>query len=216
VVLVVLALVATGPAVGAGSDQPFDGPLGACRIDDRLTPHRAPEDWALTLLDPEFALAVDDVPRDLVAIDERRVDGQGSLRAFVLEDLEAMAADAELAGARFRVTSGYRSYAHQARTFASMVAAYGRDGALQAAARAGHSEHQLGTTIDVEGGEAWLATEAWRYGFVVSYPPEHSPGSTCYKAEPWHLRYVGRDAAGEVRALGRSLRAWLWERQSVE
>ncbi len=100
------------------------------------------------------------------------------------------------------------------RTFESLVAAYGRDEALRSAARPGHSEHQLGTTIDVEGGEAWLADEAWRYGFVVSYPFEHSPESTCYKAEPWHLRYVGREAAAEVRASGLSLRAWLWTRQS--
>lgn len=63
-------------------------------------------------------------------------------------------------------------------------------------------------------GEAWLATEAWRYGFVISYPAEHSPGSTCYKAEPWHLRYMGRDAAGDVRSSGLSLRAWLWGRQA--
>jgi D-alanyl-D-alanine carboxypeptidase len=85
---------------------------------------------------------------------------------------------------------------------------------LRSAARPGHSEHQLGTTIDVEGGEAWLASNAWRYGFVMSYPPEHSQGTTCYKPEAWHFRYVGRDAARAIRESGLSLRAWLWKRQS--
>ena len=208
--------IATGLATGripwAGTAT-FDGPLPDCRVDDKLTPHRDPDKWALTLLDPEFTLAADDIPPDLDPIDDPRI-GVGALRGFVLGDLAAMAAAADAAGESFRVTSAYRSYAHQVRTFDSVVASRGRDEARRSAARPGHSEHQLGTTIDVEGGEAWLAREAWRYGFVVSYPAEHSPGSTCYKAEPWHLRYMGRDAAGDVRSSGLSLRAWLWGRQA--
>lgn len=201
---------ATGDASAAGR---FAGPLAPCRVDDVLTPRRDPADWARTLLDTEFRLAADDVPSDLVAIEDARIAGEGSLRAFVLDDLGAMAAAAAADGVPFRITSSYRSHAQQVRTFESLAAAYGRDEALRSAARPGHSEHQLGTTIDIEGGEAWLADRAWRYGFVVSYPFEHSPESTCYKAEPWHLRYVGRETAAEVRASGLSLRAWLWTRQ---
>jgi D-alanyl-D-alanine carboxypeptidase len=207
-----LAISAAGRATGAGADA-FAGPLGSCRVDDVLTPHRDPTDWARTLLDPEFRLDAEDVPPDLVDIDDPRIAGAGSLRVFVLDDLGSMAADAAAAGEPFRITSAYRSHAHQVRTFESLVAAFGRDEAVRAAARPGHSEHQLGTTIDVDGGEEWLAAEAWRYGFVVSYPLHHSPETTCYKAEPWHLRYVGRDAAADVRASGLSLRAWLWARQ---
>jgi D-alanyl-D-alanine carboxypeptidase len=219
-VALVLAAVGSGAASGvvralvpATPAWPFDGPLAACRIDDRLTPHRRPEDWARTLLDQEYALTPDDVPADLVSLAEHGIDGQGSLRSLVIDELAAMATAARDAGAPFRVTSAYRSYEQQVRTFASLEAAYGRDEALRSAARPGHSEHQLGTTIDIAGGEAWLATNAWRHGFVMSYPPEHSPGTTCYKPEPWHFRYVGREAAREVRESGLSLRAWLWERQ---
>jgi D-alanyl-D-alanine carboxypeptidase len=215
VVVAWLAISAAGRSAGSGTDGgAFAGPLGPCRIDDVLTPHRDADDWARTLLDPEFRLAADDVPPDLVPIGTAGMAGEGSLRAFVLDDLASMAADAAASGARFRITSAYRSHAHQVRTFGSLVAAYGRDQALRGAARPGHSEHQLGTTIDVAGGEAWLADESWRYGFVVSYPLEHSPETTCYKAEPWHLRYVGREAAAEVRRSGLSLRAWLWARQT--
>ena len=231
VVAIVLAAIGTGSAGGVvralvpatataaptpRPTSPFDGPLAECRIDDRLTPHRAAADWARTLLDTEYALAEDDTPPDLVSIADHGIDGTGSIRSLVIDDLAAMATDARDAGQPFRVTSAFRSYEHQVRTFASLEAANGRDEALRSAARPGHSEHQLGTTIDIEGGEAWLATNAWRYGFVMSYPPEHSPGTTCYKPEPWHFRYLGRVAAGDVRESGLSLRAWLWERQAVD
>lgn len=213
-----LAIVAAGGIVrglaptAAGS--PFDGPLAACREDDRLTPHLAPDDWARVLLDPTYGLARDDVPDDLVPIAVASIAGRGELRAFVLQDLAALAADAGAAGAPFRVTSAFRTYDQQARTLASLEAAYGPEPARRMAARPGHSEHQLGTTIDVEGGERWLADNAWAYGFVMSYAPTHSPWETCYQAEPWHFRYVGREDAAAVRASGLSLRAWLWTRQN--
>lgn len=219
-VALVFAAIGTGAASGVvralapAPSSPFGGTLADCRIDDRLTPHRRPEDWARTLLDQEYALGADDVPSDLVSLADNGIDGPGSLRWLVIDDLVAMATGARDAGAPFRVTSAYRSHQHQVRTFASLEAAYGHDEALRSAARPGHSEHQLGTTIDIEGGEAWLATNAWRYGFVMSYAPEHSPGTTCYKPEPWHFRYLGREQAGTVLESGLSLRAWLWERQA--
>ncbi len=76
-------------------------------------------------------------------------------------------------------------------------------------ARAGHSEHQLGTAIDftipglarpwyyADWGRtrtgAWLRSNAWRYGFVLSYPAGGTARS-CYAYEPWHYRWVGRDS----------------------
>jgi D-alanyl-D-alanine carboxypeptidase len=222
-VIAAVGLIAIGFVGGTGvaralvpvdAASPFDGPLASCRIGDRLTPHRAPSDWARTLLDQEYALADDDAPTDLVPLAAHGIDGDGSVRSLVIDDLAAMTRDARDAGSPFRVTSAFRSYEQQVRTFSSLEDALGRDEALRSAARPGHSEHQLGTTIDIDGGEGWLATNAWRYGFVMSYPPEHSPETTCYKPEPWHFRYVGQDAARAVLDSGLSLRAWLWERQS--
>ena len=46
-------------------------------------------------------------------------------------------------------------------------------------------------------------------GFVVSYPTGASD-ATCYDAEPWHVRWVGRDRAAAVQASGLTLREWLW------
>ena len=91
-------------------------------------------------------------------------------------------------------------------------------------ARPGHSEHQPGTALDLRivDGPApwsgdfastpagrWLATNAWRYGFVISYPAGKSD-VTCYAPEPWHVRYVGKTIAQEVEASGLTLREWLW------
>ena len=132
--------------------------------------------------------------------------GPGRLRAFVIDDLQQAHEAARDAGVRFAVKSAYRSFAQQAATFASLEKAYGRDFAEESAARPGHSEHQLGTTIDVDGGEAWLAANGWRYGFVQSYPVDRSPTWTCYKPEAWHFRYVGQPTARLVHASGMSLR----------
>jgi D-alanyl-D-alanine carboxypeptidase len=54
-----------------------------------------------------------------------------------------------------------------------------------------------------------MRDNAWRYGFVMSYPKGASAKS-CYDYEPWHYRYVGRDIGREVRLSGLTLREWLW------
>ena len=90
-------------------------------------------------------------------------------------------------------------------------------------ARPGHSEHQLGTALDLtspgwngrfgnwatETAEGrWLADNAWRHGFVMSYPLG-SQDVTCFSYEPWHYRWIGRDAAAEHQASGLYLRSFL-------
>ena len=42
-----------------------------------------------------------------------------------------------------------------------------------------------------------MATNAHKYGFLLSYPPDASD-RTCYDYEPWHLRYVGVPVAREL------------------
>ena len=111
-------------------------------------------------------------------------------------------------------------------TFAYWVRVSGRAKALKASARPGHSEHQLGTTIDFRsasstkapwdyadwattGPGAWMKANAWRYGFVMSYPKGES-ATTCYTYEPWHYRYVGRTLAERIHDSGLTVREYLW------
>ena len=129
-----------------------------------------------------------------------------------MADLRAMASAARKAGARLAIQSAYRSYTTQKSTFAYWVRVSGYSAAIRSSARAGHSEHQLGTTIDFRsyGGSApwyysdwgkskagaWLRANAWKYGFVMSYP-KGKTSVTCYAYEPWHFRYVGRSRGGQ-------------------
>ena len=108
------------------------------------------------------------------------------------------------------VDSAYRSYDQQVLSYESYVKGYGEDAARLTVARPGHSEHQLGTTIDFTGDLAWLAAHAPGFGFVLSYPADRSPAFSCYRDEAWHFRYVGRERAALVTQSGLSLREWLW------
>jgi D-alanyl-D-alanine carboxypeptidase len=209
----VLGLLLGGRAVlGRGLEtRALSGPLPACGVADLPAPHATLDEWAVTLLDTTFGLDRSYVPDDLTSVAEADIAGEGSIRAIAILDLEALGRAARRAEAKLVVSSAYRSFDAQSRTFDSLARSYGEAYALRSAARPGHSEHQLGTTIDFDGGEAWLAENAWRFGFVMSYPPARSPRYTCYKAEPWHFRYLGRERAASIHAAGTSPREWLWE-----
>ena len=202
--------------------------LPPCAYMDVLTPHHGYGDWPVTLLDTIYHLPSSYAPGDLVDSGGAGVNGGYALRALLAEDLARLAADARAAGAPIALVSGYRSHAQQQATFDYWVSVGGYEQALRTSARAGHSEHQLGTAIDVtsEGGAApweyadwaatpagaWMAANAWRYGFVMSYP-RGSFDVTCYDYEPWHYRYVGRDLAATIVASGLSARQVLWTMQ---
>jgi D-alanyl-D-alanine carboxypeptidase len=206
---------------------PSSGPP-ACAYTDVLTQHFGYGEWPISLLDTIFHLPADYAPGDLVDSATAGLNGGYLVRTIVLADLSAMAADARAAGTPIALASGYRSYAQQQSTFDYWVSVGGYKQALRTSARAGHSEHQLGTAIDVtsEGGAppweygdwastpagAWMAANAWRYGFVMSYPYA-SYDASCYDYEPWHYRYVGRDLAAHIAATGRVPRLVLWELQ---
>jgi len=202
--------------------------LPTCAYMDVLTTHRGYGDWAITLLDTIYHLPAEYAPGDLVDSGTAGVTGGYPLRALVAADLREMAAAARAAGAPIRLVSGYRSHAQQQATFDYWVGVGGYEAALRTSARAGHSEHQLGTVIDVtsEGGAApweyadwaatpagaWMASNAWRYGFVMSYP-RGAFDVTCYDYEPWHYRYVGRDLAARIAGSGLAPRQVIWELQ---
>jgi D-alanyl-D-alanine carboxypeptidase len=128
----------------------------------------------------------------------------------VIADLRALSAGAAEAGLSLIVASAYRSYQDQDALYKDIEASYGQDYAQKAAARPGHSEHQLGTSIDFSDGEAWLEATSWKYGFIESYPGLYSPDLTCYQPEPWHYRYFGRQTAAAIHASGLTSREWLW------
>ena len=175
----------------------------------------------LVPLDKQHRLPADCIPPGLTQL-SADISAQGAqyLRADALAALEEMFAAARKDGFQLQVNSSYRSYDTQAATYDYWVSLYGREQADRTSARPGHSEHQLGTTADVGAGgrfledftgseEArWLAGNSWKFGFIISYP-EGKEDITGYAYEPWHVRFVGRDVAAQVKSSGRTLREFL-------
>jgi D-alanyl-D-alanine carboxypeptidase len=220
------AIAAPAPASAA---DPHVGPPPECELGDVPTELRSYLDWQRTIVDTTFRLPASYAPPDLVPVSRAGLAGSGAVRRLVIADLAALARAARRDGVPLAAISGYRSFGSQAGTFAHWVGVLGFERARLGSARAGHSEHQLGTTLDFAsypGGEPWyyswfgsrtarwLAANAWRYGFVMSYPPDRT-ALTCYQYEPWHFRYLGRELAATIHASGLTAREFLWARPST-
>jgi len=222
-VAVTLASVVAGPAALAAN--PGD-PLPACDYQDVGTRYTAYSYWKKTLLDTIERVGRHYVPPDLVSTSNAQIAGGGQVRAVMIDDLRAMAADARQAGKGIAVRSAYRSYAEQKAVFEMWVQRDGYQKALLSSARPGHSEHQLGLAVDFRSASstappwdyadwaatppgAWMKKHAWQYGFIMSYP-DGKTKVTCYAYEPWHYRYVGRAEAVAVHDSGMVLRRYLW------
>lgn len=142
----------------------------------------------------EFQLAPQPPAKD------RTEDGKLLLRkeaaAALDKMLEAMLED----GLECYVNSAYRSGKKQQRMYLSTTR---RRANQRGTAPPGHSEHQLGTTVDFSVAQEtretlrssdpqyhWLTTNAEKFGWKQSYT-EHNTKQTGYIIEPWHWRYHG-------------------------
>lgn len=154
------------------------------------------------------------VPQDLVVPDVRlRVPGNESmqLRAETARALEEMFTTASADGIELMLSSGYRSYGYQSNLYGGYVKSQGQAQADTQSARPGYSEHQTGFAADIrpingtcdleicfgdmpEG--KWIAANGHRFGFIIRYP-EGSKAIVGYEYEPWHVRYIGKEAAAE-------------------
>lgn len=111
-----------------------------------------------------------------------------------------------------KASSAFRGFNTQSFLFSNALATNPR--ALVSVSKPGHSEHQLGTTVDLTGSSAhfasasdnfentsedlWLRENAYLFGFVQSYPRDKE-SITGYRYEPWHYRYVGKDYAKKIK-----------------
>ena len=113
--------------------------------------------------------------------------------------------------------SGFRSYETQKTLYNNYVARDGKVEADRYSARPGHSEHQTGLAFDLNSleqsfGETkegkWLAQHCHEYGFIIRYPHDKEE-ITGYMYEPWHVRYLGKDKARDVKESGLCLEEYL-------
>jgi len=140
---------------------------------------------------------------------DTRIIAGGWLRDETAAALDELSADVRDAAGFIGVSSGFRPYDFQVDTYDRYVAMRGKAAADLRSARPGHSEHQTGLAVDVVACDSdcgdhdgfggtpqsdWIAANAWRYGFIVRYEDGRT-ATTGYSAEPWHLRFVGRELA---------------------
>lgn len=201
-------------------------PLPACAYRDIKTRFLSRKFWRKTLVDTRLRVGSKYQPTDLVSVSKADISGSGKVRRLMIDDLRAMARAARNAGKAIAVRSAYRSYSEQVSVFNGWVAQSGYQQALKYSARPGHSEHQLGTTIDfrsassqaapwdyndwaTSGPGRWMKNNAWKFGFVMSYP-KGKFSKVCYGYEPWHYRYVGRAMARDIHDSGLTPREYLW------
>lgn len=130
----------------------------------------------------------------------------------VLPYLQKMLDQAKADGVTIYADSAYRSFNTQEALKGQYSIVYGAGTANQFSADQGYSEHQLGTTVDLittgTGGElsgfdrtpayTWVLANAYRYGFVLSYPKNNG----YYIFEPWHWRFVGVKLATNLHNSG--------------
>lgn len=189
---------------------------GADAIGDDASDEKAfcSDDWRLVLVNKQHPIP-DDYELKLGSIKTSR----GSMKCDkrIIADLEKMLEDAKEDGINLVICSPYRPSTRQKYLFNKKVKAYVKSGnsymdsyylSAQAVNIPGSSEHEIGLALDIisdrysglnEGfadtdAGKWLAKHCMEYGFVLRYP-KGKESITGIEYEPWHFRYVGKEAA---------------------
>lgn len=201
---------------------------------------RVPEDDLFTLVTRDFGLSRDYAPPDLVPLSDYfgmdvTLGYPTEVRAVIVEPLKHIVGAMKADGLTPQIVSGYRSYSEQSLAFQKWLSQF-PDWGSNLSAPPGHSEHQLGTTVDFGSPELkwmlgedyvqfhpafadtsegqWLALHAPDYGFTMSYP-EDVVERTTFLYEPWHFRYVGPELAKMLASDGLTISEYL-ERANPE
>jgi D-alanyl-D-alanine carboxypeptidase len=144
----------------------------------------------------------------------------------LVQPFTEMRTDASKDGISLWISSGYRSDSEQSNLFQREVEQYVKTAptyseavaaAERSVARPGCSEHATGLALDLNGVKddfdttpafRWLQKHAYEYGFILRYP-KGKENVTNIKYEPWHYRYVGKEAAAAMKKSGQCLEEYL-------
>lgn len=178
-------------------------------------------DWNLLLINKQHP-----IPEDY-AFELGTIKGSMQCDRRIIEDLLAMLQGAKGDGVNLAICSPYRDLNRQESLFNRKIKAYMKNGmsymeaykiSSQAVTVPGASEHQVGLAIDLisdkyyalnagfgdtEAGK-WLAAHCGEYGFILRYP-RGKEYITSIEYEPWHFRYVGKEAAAVIMEQGITL-----------
>ncbi|MDR2131882.1 MAG: M15 family metallopeptidase [Clostridiales Family XIII bacterium] len=152
------------------------------------------------------------LPDDFEPAELAQIDGDYRVTPATKEAYERLREGAKAAGHSIRAASAYRTIEYQKNLYARYLNE-DPNNADNYSARPGFSEHHTGRAIDLVGPSGtlrgfvgtkeaeWVRENAWNYGFIVRYTPENEE-ITGYESEPWHITYIGREAAALMRENG--------------
>lgn len=160
----------------------------------------------LRVVDKNHKLDSEYIPEDLTNLSDYNLHTRYKTMLFskkAVYDFLEMSNNARNDGVDIFIASTYRSWQFQDEIFNNMKNYHGEEKAATIVAYPGASQHQLGTAVDFgtikpsyaysDAGK-WLKENGWRYGFTLSYP-KGMEDKTTYMWEPWHYRYIGKEAA---------------------
>lgn len=208
VLLVALSMIAV---LIFGAVQSFQGDFGELSLSTvmRFGKKEATTDngWELILVNSKYSIPKDYEVKLLTLSNGEQVDER------IYPELQKMFDDMRSQGVYPVVASGYRSYEKQTALLVKKYQDYREEGyskkkaseaAIEWVAFPGTSEHQLGIAVDInpdysktkDGKEVyeWLENNSYKYGFVKRYADDKKD-ITGIINEPWHFRYVGKEAA---------------------
>ena len=172
------------------------------------------QEWNLLLVNPWNPIPENYEPELTYLRNGQAVDSR------CYPELQQMMDDCRAAGFAPLICASYRTMEKQEALFEDKEARLIREGcpeteieaeAENVVAYPGTSEHQLGLALDIVDVsyqqldteqentpvQQWLMKNSWKYGFILRYPTDKSD-ITGIIYEPWHYRYVGKEAAAEI------------------
>ena len=187
-----------------------------------ITHHMASEDhgWNLILVNRENYIPADYEVQLTELSNGKKVDSR------IYPELQEMFNAARAQGYGLFVREGYRTQEEQQQLMNEKIEAYENEGkskpeakklAEQWVAIPGTSEHQLGIAVDINADTTkssrddvynWLEENAHTYGFIKRYP-SNKTDITGVINEPWHYRYVGKEAASAIYSQGICLEEYI-------
>lgn len=187
-----------------------------------ITHHMASEDhgWNLILVNRENYIPADYEVQLTELSNGKKVDSR------IYPELQEMFNAARTQGYGLFVREGYRTQEEQQQLMNEKIEAYENEGKSKSEAKKlaeqwvaipGTSEHQLGIAVDINADTTkssrddvynWIEENAHTYGFIKRYP-SNKTDITGVINEPWHYRYVGKEAASAIYSQGICLEEYI-------
>lgn len=179
------------------------------------------DSWELILINKDHPL-----PADFQLGEMTELMNNNSVDSRIYPDLQLMFDDARAEGYQPHVAKSYEAAADVGTSTEDKINELLDQGKTREQAEAevaqmipaaGTNEHETGLCIDLSSGDSdvpdevtwsWFQENAHKYGFIVRYP-ENKVAITNVSDDPYHLRYVGVDAATEMYNSGQCLEEYL-------